>query len=77
MMDLKKAQKLLLKLQEFDNELVDLLLTDDGNPKIIGRGTKISNLRRADFEYLNLARNSLKTAQMGIINIIDDIKTEI
>lgn len=77
MMDLKKAQKLLLKLQEFDNELVDLLLTDDGKSKIIGRGTKISNLRRADFEYLNLVRNSLKTAQMGIINIIDDIKTEI
>ena len=76
-MDLKKAQKLLLKLQEFDNELVDLLLTDDGKVKIIGRGTKISNLRRTDFEYLNLARNSLKTAQMGIINIIDDIKTEI
>ena len=46
MMDLKKAQKLLLKLQEFDNELVDLLLTDDGKSKIIGRGTKISNLRR-------------------------------
>ena len=77
MMDLKKAQKLLLRLQEFDNELVDLLLTDDGKSKIIGRGTKISNLRRADFEYLNLVRNSLKTAQMGIINIIDDIKTEI
>lgn len=77
MMDLKKAQKLLLKLQEFDNELVDLLLTDDGKSKIIGRGTKISNLRRTDFEYLNLVRNSLKTAQMGIINIIDDIKTEI
>ena len=77
MMDLKKAQKLLLKLQEFDNELVDLLLTDDGKSKIIGRGTKISNLRRTDFEYLNLTRNSLKTAQMGIINIIDDIKTEI
>jgi hypothetical protein len=76
-MDLKKAQKLLLKLQEFDNELVDLLLTDDGKSKIIGRGTKISNLRRTDFEYLNLTRNSLKTAQMGIINIIDDIKTEI
>lgn len=77
MMDLKKAQKLLLRLQEFDNELVDLLLTDDGKSKIIGRGTKISNLRRTDFEYLNLTRNSLKTAQMGIINIIDDIKTEI
>lgn len=75
MVDLKKAEILFKKLQEFDNDLCDLILSDDGTEKIVSGYSKVMNLQSTHQKYIELCRSSLKSGQLCIKEIINDLKT--
>lgn len=76
MVNLKKAENILHKLQEFDNELVDLLISDDGKNKIIGRIGDTRNLRDDHLKFIDYARESIKQSQKCIFEIVKDLKQD-
>lgn len=76
MVNLKKAEEILIKLQNFDTELVNLILTDDGKNKIIGRIGDNRNLRDDHLKFIDYARESIKQSQKCIFEIVKDLKQD-
>ena len=74
MVDLKIAKSIFIKLQELDSELCNLILSDDGETKITGKGEHTLNINRNHHKYISICRDSLKAGQSCINEIINDLK---
>lgn len=74
MFSLKKAEELLIKLQNFDTELVNLTLTDDGNTRLVGRIGDARDILDDHYKFIDYARESIKQSQKCISEIIKDLK---
>lgn len=74
MFNLKKAEELLIKLQNFDTELVNLTLTDDGNTRLVGRIGDARNILDDHYKFIDYAREGIKQSQKCIGEIIKDLK---
>lgn len=74
MFNLKKAEELLIKLQIFDTELVNLTLTDDGNTRLVGRIGDARDILDDHYKFIDYARESIKQSQKCISEIIKDLK---
>lgn len=75
MVDINKAKILFKKLQEFDNDLCDLILSEDGTKKILSGYSKVENLQTIHQKYIDICRESLKHAQICLKEIIYGLKT--
>lgn len=74
MFNLKKAEELLIKLQNFDTELVNLTLTDDGNTRLVGRIGDARDILDDHYKFIDYAREGIKQSQKCISEIIKDLK---
>ena len=74
MVNLKTAEDIFKRLQLIDDDLCNLMLSDDGTEKILSARTGVINLRSSHYKYIDICRQTLKSSQTCIAEIIKDLK---